>query len=108
HHPAWRVKTGALEQYPHRSRELALAALSGEANRELLRSLVADAELPGEIEEQILAAAEGNPFYLEELVGTLIDSGALVRDGDGLRFEHGAVIEIPPTVEKVILARIDR
>ena len=32
----------------------------------------------------------------------------LVRDGDGWRFDHEAEIVIPPTVEKVILARIDR
>jgi Predicted ATPase len=32
----------------------------------------------------------------------------LVRDGDGWRFDHEAKIVIPPTVEKVILARIDR
>ena len=39
---------------------------------------------------------------------SLADAGALVRDGDAWRFDHAVTIEIPPTVEKVILSRIDR
>ena len=107
-HPSWRVKTIAAEQYPHRSRELALRALSGDAHRELLVSLFGEGTIPHHLEQQILEGAEGNPFYLEELVGTLAETGVLVRDGDGWRFDHEAEIVIPPTVEKVILARIDR
>jgi predicted ATPase len=107
-HPSWRVKTIAAEQYPHRSREVALAALSGDAHRELLVSLFGEGTIPPELERQVLDSAEGNPFYLEELVGTLTETGVLVRDGHGWRFDHEAEIVIPPTVEKVILARIDR
>ena len=102
------MKTIAAEQYPHRSRELALHALSGDAHRELLVSLFGEGTIPQHLEQQILEGAEGNPFYLEELVGTLAETGVLVRDGDGWRFDHEAKIVIPPTVEKVILARIDR
>jgi ABC-type transport system substrate-binding protein/class 3 adenylate cyclase len=107
-HPSWRVKTIAAEQYPHRSRELALGALSGDAHRELLVSLFGEGTIPPHLEQQILEGAEGNPFYLEELVGTLAETGVLVREGDAWRFDHEAEIVIPPTVEKVILARIDR
>ena len=39
---------------------------------------------------------------------SLVDSGALVREGEGWRFDHAVEVEVPPTVEKVILARIDR
>ena len=60
------------------------------------------------MEERILEPAEGNPFFLEELVRSLVDAGALRRDGDGWRFDHAIEVEIPPTVEKVVLARIDR
>jgi ABC-type oligopeptide transport system substrate-binding subunit/class 3 adenylate cyclase len=107
-HPSWRVKTIAAERYPHRSRELALGALSRDAHRELLSSLFGKGTIPRGLEEQILDRAEGNPFYLEELVGTLTETGVLVRDDGGWRFDHDAEIVIPPTVEKVILARIDR
>ncbi len=41
-------------------------------------------------------------------MGSLIDASALVREGDALRFDHDVPVEVPPTVERVILARIDR
>src|SRR6185436_15929374 len=53
-------------------------------------------------------SADGNPFFLEEIVRSLQDAGALVSTEEGLRFDHEVDVEIPPTVEKVILARIDR
>ena len=87
---------------------MALEALSGDAGLDLLRSLVGDGTMPEDMERRILEHADGNPFFLEELVRSLADSGSLLRDGDGWRFDHDVEVEIPPTVEKVILARIDR
>lgn len=107
-HPSWQVKEAAARELPHRTREVALEALSGDAPRELLHALVGSRRLPSELEGRLLDAAEGNPFYLEELVGSLVDAGALVREGESWRFDHDVPVELPPTVEKVILARIDR
>jgi ABC-type oligopeptide transport system substrate-binding subunit/class 3 adenylate cyclase len=107
-HAAWRLKENAARELPHRTNELALEALSGDAGRDLLRSLVGEGTLPEDIEGRILEHAEGNPFFLEELVRSLVDAGSLVRDDDRWRFDHETEVEIPPTVEKVILARIDR
>jgi ABC-type oligopeptide transport system substrate-binding subunit/class 3 adenylate cyclase len=107
-HPSWRVKEGAARELPHRTRELALEALSGDAGRELLDALVGEGTLPPEMERRILEPAEGNPFFLEEIVRSLVDAGALVPEGEGWRFDHAVEVEVPPTVEKVILARIDR
>ncbi|HET9051029.1 MAG TPA: ABC transporter substrate-binding protein, partial [Candidatus Dormibacteraeota bacterium] len=64
--------------------------------------------LPPDLERRLLSDAEGNPFYLEELVRSLADAGALRRDGDRWRFDHEVPVEVPATVEKVILARLDR
>jgi ABC-type oligopeptide transport system substrate-binding subunit/class 3 adenylate cyclase len=107
-HPSWRVKESAARELPHRTRELALEALSGDAEHEMLHALVGADTLPDEMEGRILGPAEGNPFFLEELVRSFVDLGALVREGDGWRFDHAIDVEVPPTVEKVILARIDR
>ena len=108
-HGAWRLKEDVGRELPHRVRELALDALSGEAGRELLHALVGASTLPAGTERRILEPAEGNPFFLEEIVQSLADAGALVHDEQGdWRFEHEVHMEIPPTVEKVILARIDR
>src|SRR5439155_18951366 len=107
-HPSWELKDTASRKVPHRVREIALEALSGQADRELLHELVGSDTLPADLEARILGDAEGNPFYLEELIGSLIDAGALVREGDGWRFVHDAEVDLPHSVEKVILARIDR
>src|SRR6202008_3548857 len=64
--------------------------------------------LPAELERRVLEAADGHPFFLEELVRSLADVGALVRIDEGWRFDHTVEVEVPPTVEKAILARLDR
>jgi ABC-type oligopeptide transport system substrate-binding subunit/class 3 adenylate cyclase len=105
---SWQVKETAARRFPHRTRDITLEALSGQADRELLHVLVGSSTLPIELEARVLEDAEGNPFYVEELIGALADAGALVRDGIGWRFDHEVPIDLPPTIEKVILARIDR
>src|SRR5439155_19481452 len=98
-HPAWAVRETAAREFPHRLTEVTLTALTGRADRELLRALVGDGTLPGELEDRIVTHADGNPFFLEELVRSLADAGAVVREGDGWRFDHEAQVDVPPTVE---------
>jgi ABC-type oligopeptide transport system substrate-binding subunit/class 3 adenylate cyclase len=107
-HPAWRVKEEAARLLPHRYREITLEALSGDAGRDLLDALVGRDTFPGDMADRIVRPAEGNPFFLEEIVRSLVDGGALTRESESWRFDHAVPIEIPPTVEKVILSRIDR
>jgi ABC-type oligopeptide transport system substrate-binding subunit/class 3 adenylate cyclase len=106
-HPAWGLREHAAREFPHLLREIDLGPL-GDSDGELLAALVAPATLPAELERRVLEAADGNPFFLEELVRSLADVGALVRIDDGWRFDHAVEVEVPPTVEKAILARLDR
>jgi ABC-type transport system substrate-binding protein/class 3 adenylate cyclase len=107
-HTSWRLRELAAREFPHLTRELALEPLAEDAEAELLASLLAGASLPEELTQRLLDQADGNPFYLEELVRSLIDAGALVHEADSWRFDGAATIDVPPTVEKVLLARIDR
>lgn len=104
---AWGLRELAAREYPHLLHQLDLRPL-GDADGELLTALVGPGTLPPQLERRLLITAEGNPFFLEELVRSLVDAGVLVRDGEAWRFDHDAPIAVPPTVEKVILARIDR
>ena len=106
-HASWALREHAGREFPHLLREIDLGPL-GDSDGELLAALVAPATLPAELERRVLEAADGNPFFLEELVRSLADVGALVRIDDGWRFDHAAEVEVPPTVEKAILARLDR
>jgi ABC-type transport system substrate-binding protein/class 3 adenylate cyclase len=106
-HPSWSLREHAGREFPHLLREIDLGPL-GDSDGELLAALVAPATLPAELERRVLDAADGNPFFLEELVRSLADVGALVRTEGGWRFDHAVEVEVPPTVEKAILARLDR
>ena len=90
------------------ARDRARRALGRRRPRAAPRARRRRRRFPRRWSERILEPAEGNPFFLEELVRSLVDAGALVREGEGWRFDHAVEVEVPPTVEKVILARIDR
>ncbi len=85
-----------------------LDPLSAEESELLVRSLLTVDDLPPSVHATILERAEGNPFYIEEIVRRLIDEGAVVQTGERwLATETVATIEIPDTVQGVLAARID-
>jgi class 3 adenylate cyclase/tetratricopeptide (TPR) repeat protein len=102
------LRRAAEAAVPRAWEEIRLEPLAGQADRRLLEALVGSGTLPPELEGMVLDRAEGNPFYLEELVRSLSESGALVRAGESWRFQHEVPFEVPETVERLILARIDR
>ena len=65
--------------------------------------------LPEELRELLVQRAEGNPFFLEELVGELVDTGVLVRKEEGWELgQRAADFSVPDSVHAVLAARIDR
>ena len=66
------------------------------------------AQLPEHLRQRILERAEGNPFFVEELVRTLIDQGVLARaNGQWSVREAVEDVVIPDSVQAVLAARID-
>src|SRR5439155_16178026 len=66
-------------------------------------------ELAAQARDRILAAAEGNPLFVEESLGMLVDDG-LVERRDGRWVQTGDLsdVAIPPTVQTLLAARLDR
>jgi class 3 adenylate cyclase/DNA-binding IscR family transcriptional regulator len=61
------------------------------------------------LKQLLIARTEGNPFFLEESVRTLIEAGILVGERGGYRLTRAMdTIRVPPTVQAVLGARIDR
>jgi hypothetical protein len=57
----------------------------------------------------IIEKTEGNPFLIEETVQMLFDEGAMVRDGGAVKLTRSLnTLKIPPTVQGILAARIDR
>jgi class 3 adenylate cyclase len=105
----WRMIAGARDVFGDALTEIRLEPLSAEESRELVSNLLRIESLPAETRDLVLAKAEGNPFFVEEVIRMLIDRGAIVRDGDRwIATDQVAGIEIPDTLQGLLLARIDR
>jgi class 3 adenylate cyclase len=90
-------------------RTIQLSELSERQTRQLVGSLLDDAEPAQSLVSLIVARAEGNPFFIEEIVNSFIESGVLVQQDGIWRTTpalHSAVV--PSTIRGVIAARIDR
>ena len=84
-----------------------LEALTPADTARMLEHLLA-AALPVGLRDVVVERAEGNPFFVEELVGTLIDQGMLERtNGSWTARELPASFVVPDTVQAVLAARID-
>ena len=74
----------------------------------LVRLLLTVDELPSSVRARILERAEGNPFFLEEILRSLIDEGLLRRERGRWRAAPGIeAIELPDSVQGVLASRID-
>ena len=90
-------------------REMELKDLSSSETQDMIESLLKTRHVPQELKSFANVRAEGNPFYLEEVVNSLLESGILRRRNGG--WEVTTAISdsiIPSTVQGVISARVDR
>jgi len=86
-----------------------LEPLSAGDSSELLGRLLEGSDLPGDVAEQVLGAAEGNPLFIEQILSMLMDTGVLARTEDGWRVSGSvAPIAIPPTLQSLLASRLDR
>jgi predicted ATPase/class 3 adenylate cyclase len=96
---------------------IGLEALSPVATQQLMRELLPGATVPQSLRQGIVQKAEGNPFYIEEIVRMFVDLGILVHnkapdggwqvapewEGQSEVYDPG----IPDTVQGVLNARLD-
>jgi predicted ATPase len=107
--PGWKLVTAAREVMGSSLVEISLAPLSETASRQLVANLLEIEALPNRIRDSILVKAEGNPFFVEEVIRMLIDRGAIVRqNGQWTAVKEIDTVEIPDNLQSLLLARIDR
>lgn len=108
-HGCWRLNEVARQRFPHRHVELTLPALTAAQAEALVGHLLTTAPLSAESRQVILDKAEGNPFFVEEVVRQLIDVGILVRAGDRWQVTRQLTrLDVPDSIQGVLLSRIDR
>ena len=88
---------------------IAPASLTDEHSAQMAEDILQSSGLPRALIELIARKAEGNPFFVEEVVRSLRETGA-IEPSDGRFVLAGPVdrIHVPDTVQDVIAARIDR
>jgi class 3 adenylate cyclase/tetratricopeptide (TPR) repeat protein len=88
---------------------LTLEPLNDTESRELMVNLLGQVELSAEVVDKIAAAAEGNPLFVEEMLGMLIDGGYIERrDGGWTATASLTRVSVPPTIQALLAARLDR
>src|SRR4030095_14471428 len=103
-HPNWG------SDFPHCD-ILTIKTLDLNASRELVNDILQNVnDLPPELVETVAKNAEGNPFYLEELVKVLIEDGVIVKGEDIWQIvpQRLTQLRVPATLTGVLQARLDR
>ena len=89
--------------------EMRLEDLSRSESQEMVQSLLRTQKVPSELQRFIQEKMDGNPFYLEEAINSLIESNTLVQDNGSWKvIKHISEADISSTIQGVISARIDR
>jgi DNA-binding SARP family transcriptional activator len=100
------LRSHVLATFGHRTSELALGPLANEAAERVLADLVGDTVDPA-TRLGLIREAEGNPLYLTELARAYLE-GALEPRGRTWTVTIGALELLPPSLENLLVARIDR
>jgi class 3 adenylate cyclase len=101
--PSWLEKSYATQ--------LTVPPLSVQDSVQVVQAVLQQETVPPSLAEALLAKAQGNPFFLEELAQTLVeqDVGQGMPMGQSPRLQSSVPdLQLPPTVQVVLAARIDR
>jgi class 3 adenylate cyclase/tetratricopeptide (TPR) repeat protein len=107
--PSWGFHEYATREYPHRYQMISLAPLDGGQASELVANLLAVEDLPKKTRQMIMEKSEGNPFFIEEIIRSMLDRGLIVQENSHWRATQEIErIDLPGTLNGVITARLDR
>ncbi len=104
----WNFHYNKLQAYKTKHEIIALNALEPNECALLINNLFGTQKLPAEIQNQIIKRTEGNPFFVKELLHSLIDRGLLKFEDEQI---SPIIIEkefqVPELLQSIIMARID-
>ena len=91
--------------------QIELEELSTDESQTLLYQILGIGKLPADLEQKLLSHAEGNPFFLEEIILALREDGTIVLEPQTGLFKLTQPVEaikLPETIQGVVLARVDQ
>ncbi|MEY2479339.1 MAG: hypothetical protein QOI04_266 [Verrucomicrobiota bacterium] len=105
----WEKMNPVLDELREHRVEVSLESLSTEASQTLIAQLLGGFSMPESLAADIVDKSDGNPFFLEEVLRSLIEGGTLTSDGGAWRVSAPATAyAVPDTIQGVLLSRIDR
>ena len=105
----WERMNPILDDLREQVVEVSLQPLSTDASRTLIAQLLGGFSLPEALTADIVDKSDGNPFFLEEVLRSLIEGGTLAAEGSTWRVTAPAAPSaVPDTIQGVLLSRIDR
>ena len=88
--------------------EIDLTPLGREDSGKLLDEIMETSGISSRLRERIIDRADGNPYFIEEVLRSLIDDGSIVRGAAGWELVSGLDERpMPSTIQEVLMARID-
>jgi predicted ATPase len=107
--PGWALVRQAHELLGDAVVDIRLEPLGDRDSRTLVANLLEIESLPERVRDLIMARAEGNPFFVEEVVRMLIERGVIVPRGDRwVATDEIGGVDIPESLHGLLLARIDQ
>jgi class 3 adenylate cyclase len=105
----WKLVSVARELLGGSLTEITLGALSEQDSRALVNNLLEIEALPERVRDLILKKAEGNPFFVEEVIRMLIERGVILQQNGAWTSKQDITThDIPDNLNGLLLARIDR
>jgi class 3 adenylate cyclase/tetratricopeptide (TPR) repeat protein len=93
----------------HPYQEIRLQDLSASESQGMVGSLLKTETIPAELQRFLQDKVEGNPFYIEEVINSLIESDTLIQDNGNWKLTREiAEAEVSSTIHGVIAGRLDR
>ncbi len=107
--PGWRLIEDAREILGSSLTEISIDSLSESDSRQLVANLLEIEALEEDMRSLILRRAEGNPFFVEEVIRMLIEQSAIIpKNGGWAASAKINEIQIPNNLQGLLMARIDR
>ena len=107
--PSWDSIQAIQGNLESRFDSIQLEPLQAEQTDVMLTNLLGVKDLPKSIRDLIVEKADGNPFFVEEIIRSLIETKQLIRENSHWKvISPEAKISLPNTLRGVLSARIDR
>ncbi|MAT99936.1 MAG: hypothetical protein CL608_22580 [Anaerolineaceae bacterium] len=102
---------GGYRERPLPGKNIQIDNLSPDESQQLVVEILQKLpEIPADLSDLILQQAEGNPFYVEELIKVLIEDGVIIAGQDQWQLRRNQLTEVrvPPNITSVLQGRLDR